>query len=154
MHTHLYIQTETPMQLRKPHLAITVNYTRLQNFTTFSLQLFSVCRCRSRKPVCLVPRLLCGGGEPGAHCSRMRQVPLVTCILLCYTKITVTFCLLAERPYCMVILTVGHIGAGLKSRTVSPDSNGGIPLFEAIGELQRVRCESRAAAFSWNGRTR
>ena len=28
--------------------------------------------------------------EPGIHCSRMRQVPLVTCILLRYTKITVT----------------------------------------------------------------
>ena len=27
--------------------------------------------------------------EPGTHCSRMRQVPLVTCILLRYTKITV-----------------------------------------------------------------
>ena len=28
--------------------------------------------------------------EPGTHCSRMRQVPLVTCILLRYTKITAT----------------------------------------------------------------
>ena len=27
--------------------------------------------------------------EPGTHCSRMRQVPLVTCILLRCTKITV-----------------------------------------------------------------
>ena len=27
--------------------------------------------------------------EPGTHCSHMRQVPLVTCILLRYTKITV-----------------------------------------------------------------
>ena len=27
--------------------------------------------------------------EPDTHCSRMRQVPLVTCILLHYTKITV-----------------------------------------------------------------
>ena len=34
--------------------------------------------------------------EPGTHCSRMCQVPLVTCILLCYTKITVNFCLPAE----------------------------------------------------------
>ena len=34
--------------------------------------------------------------EPGTHCSRMRQVPLVTCILLRYTKITVNFCLPAE----------------------------------------------------------
>ena len=28
--------------------------------------------------------------EPGTHFSCMRQVPLVTCILLRYTKITVT----------------------------------------------------------------
>ena len=34
--------------------------------------------------------------EPGTHCLRMRQVPLVTCILLRYTKITVNFCLPAE----------------------------------------------------------
>ena len=27
--------------------------------------------------------------EPGTHCLCMHQVPLVTCILLCYTKITV-----------------------------------------------------------------
>ena len=27
--------------------------------------------------------------EPGTHCLRMRQVPLVTCILLHYTKTTV-----------------------------------------------------------------
>ena len=34
--------------------------------------------------------------EPGTHCSRMHQVPLVTCILLRYTKITVNCCLPAE----------------------------------------------------------
>ena len=36
----------------------------------------------------LVPRLLCGEEErePGTHCSRMRHVPLVTCILLRYGK--------------------------------------------------------------------
>ena len=44
--------------------------------------------------------------EPGTHCSRMRQVPLVTCILLRYTKITVNFCLPPERPHCMVILSL------------------------------------------------
>ena len=38
--------------------------------------------------------------EPGTHCSRMRQVPLVTCILLRYTKINENFCLPAERPQC------------------------------------------------------
>ena len=37
----------------------------------------------------LVPRLSCGKEErePGAHCWRMCQVPLVICILLRYTKI-------------------------------------------------------------------
>ena len=34
--------------------------------------------------------------EPGTHCSCMRQVPLVTCILFHYTKIMVNFCLPAE----------------------------------------------------------
>ena len=54
--------------------------------------------------------------EPGTHCLRMRQVP---CILLRYTKITVNFCLPAERPHCMVILPVGHILAVLKSKAIS-----------------------------------
>ena len=57
--------------------------------------------------------------EPGTHCLRVRQVPLVTCILLRYTKITVNFCLPPERPHCMVILPVGHIRAILKSKTIS-----------------------------------
>ena len=39
--------------------------------------------------------------EPGTHCSCMRQVPLVTCILLRYTKIMVNFCLPPERSHCM-----------------------------------------------------
>ena len=41
----------------------------------------------------LTPRLLCRGREeerePGTRCSHIRQVPFITCILLCYTKITV-----------------------------------------------------------------
>ena len=39
------------------------------------------------------PGIRLGGGrrETGTHCSRMRQLPLVTCILLRYTKITVNF---------------------------------------------------------------
>ena len=57
--------------------------------------------------------------EPGTHCSRMRRVPLVTCILLRYTKITVNFCLPPERPYCRVILPVRHLRAVLKSETIS-----------------------------------
>ena len=57
--------------------------------------------------------------EPGTHCSHMCQVPMVTCILLRYTKITVNFCLPAERPHCIVTLPVGHIRAVLKSKTIS-----------------------------------
>ena len=57
--------------------------------------------------------------EPGTHCSRMRQVPLLTCILLRYTKITISFCLPPERPHCMIILPVGYIRAVLKSKTTS-----------------------------------
>ena len=49
----------------------------------------------------------------------MLQFPLVTCILLHYTKITVNFWLPAERPHCMVILLVGHIWLVLKSKTIS-----------------------------------
>ena len=59
------------------------------------------------------------GREPGTHCSRMRQIPLVICILLRYTKITVNFCLPAERLHCLVILPVGYIWAVLKSKTIS-----------------------------------
>ena len=49
----------------------------------------------------LVPRLLCGGGErePGTHCLHMCQVPLVTCILLRYTKIMVNLFLKQAELY-------------------------------------------------------
>ena len=39
---------------------------------------------------------------PGVHCSHMRQVSMVTCILLRHTKITTNFSLPAERPHAMV----------------------------------------------------
>ena len=58
-------------------------------------------------------------GEPGTHCSGMRQVPLVTCILHCYIKIMVNLFLPPERPHYMVILPVGRIRAILKSKAVS-----------------------------------
>ena len=47
--------------------------------------------------------------EPGTHCLCMCEVPLVTCILLRYTKIMVNFCSPAERPHCKVILPVRHV---------------------------------------------
>ena len=52
-------------------------------------------------------------------CSHMRQVPLVTCILLRCTKITINFCLPVERPHWRVVLPVRHIRVFLKSRTIS-----------------------------------
>ena len=57
--------------------------------------------------------------EPGTHCSRMRQVSLVTCILLRCTKITVQFCLPAERLHCMIILLLRLIRTVFKSKTIS-----------------------------------
>ena len=59
------------------------------------------------------------GREPGTHCSCMLQVPLVTCILLRYTKVNGNFCLPAERPQCKIILHMTHLRAILKSKTIS-----------------------------------
>ena len=55
----------------------------------------------------------------GVYCSRMCQVPVVTCILLRYTKITTNFCLPAERPHCRAMFLVRHIQKDLKSENVS-----------------------------------
>ena len=57
--------------------------------------------------------------EPGTHCSRMRQVPLVTCILLHHTKTNGNFCLPAERPQYIIILPVRRLQAVFKSETIS-----------------------------------
>lgn len=38
-----------------------------------------------------------GKGAPGVYCLRMCEVPMVTCILLCYTKIMTNFSLPAEK---------------------------------------------------------
>ena len=57
--------------------------------------------------------------EPSTHCLRMHQVPLVTCILLRYTKVNGNFCLPAERPHCRIILPMRHLRAVLKSETIS-----------------------------------
>ena len=56
----------------------------------------------------------------------------------------------------MVILSVGHIQAVLKSKNnITLTVTVCIASFEVIGELQRARLHhSHAAAFSWNGRTR
>ena len=58
-----------------------------------------------------------GGGKRAWYTLFVHApVPLVTCILLRYTKSMVNFCLPAERPHCIVTLPVGHIRAVLKSK--------------------------------------
>ena len=56
---------------------------------------------------------------PGVHCSRMRQVSMVSCILLHYTKITTIFSLPAERPHCRAMLLARNIWTDLKSEIIS-----------------------------------
>ena len=96
--------------------------------------------------------------EPGTHCSCMCQVSLVTCILLHYTKITVNFCLPPERPKAALhgyTLCGTHTGGIEVENNIALTVTVCIASFEVIGELQRERLHhSRAAAFSWNGRTR
>ena len=61
------------------------------------------------------------GGEkraPGVHCSHMRQVSMVTCILLRYTKITTNFSLPARRPDCRTMLLMRNIWKDLKSEII------------------------------------
>ena len=68
----------------------------------------------------------------------------------------VNFCLPLERLHCMVILPVGHITGGIEvENNIVLTVTICIASFEVIDELQRERLHhSRAAAFSWNGRTR
>ena len=56
---------------------------------------------------------------PGVHCSPMRQVSMVTCILLCYTKIMTNFSLPAERPHCRAMLLARNIWKDLKPEIIS-----------------------------------
>ena len=56
---------------------------------------------------------------PGVHCSRMRQVSMVTCILLRYIKITTNFSLPARRPDCRTMLLTRNIWKDLKSEIIS-----------------------------------
>ena len=69
----------------------------------------------------LVPRATRRGEKraPGVRCSRMHQVSMVTCILLCYTKITTSFSLPAERPHCRAMLLARIIWKDLKSEIIS-----------------------------------
>ena len=56
---------------------------------------------------------------PGVHCSRMRQVSMVACILLHYTKIMTNFSLPAERPHCRAMFLARNIWKDLKSEIIS-----------------------------------
>ena len=71
----------------------------------------------------------------------VHQVLLVTCILLCNTKITVNF-LFVERADYRIILPVRHIRAVLKSAGRCFDGNDLLFSFEAIDELQRGKIVS------------
>ena len=55
--------------------------------------------------------------EPGTHCSRMRQTPLVTCILLRYTY------LLKDCTAWIIILPVGYTWVVLSERQYCFDGN-------------------------------
>ena len=111
---------------------------------------------KKRTVICvisLVPRLLCGGeGKRAWYTLRMRQVPLVICILLRYTKIMVNFCLLTLYSYTPCGT---HTSDFEVKNNITLTVTVCIASFEVIGEVQRERLhQSRAKALSWNGRTR
>ena len=94
--------------------------------------------------------------EPSTHCLRMCQVPLVTCILLRYTKIMVNFCLPAEgRTAQLYSLWDTYEQFWSKKNNITLTVTVCNASFQVIGELQKEGlCQSCAEAFSWNGRTR
>ena len=94
--------------------------------------------------------------EPGTHCSRMRQVPLVNCILLRYTKI-----IRSISAYLLKAALHSYTPCGTHSSDFEVKNNIALMVvvciasFEVIVELQRERLrQSRAKALSWNGQTR
>ena len=64
------------------------------------------------------------GKKLGVYCLHMLQVPMVTCILLRYTKITTNFSLPTERPHCRAMLLARHIWKNMKSGIYHFDGNG------------------------------
>ena len=97
----------------------------------------------------------CAGEEerqPGTHCLSMCQVPLAICILLCYTKIMINFCLPAERQGSSPYET--HRSCFEVKNNIALTVMVCIALFKMIGEIQSEKlCQSCAAAFNWNGQT-
>ena len=88
--------------------------------------------------------------EPGTHCSRMRQVPLVTCILLCYT-----LKLRSISTYLLKAALHSYTPCGTHTSDFEVKNNIALMVtvciasFEAIGEVERERLhQSHAKAFS------
>ena len=89
--------------------------------------------------------------EPGTHCSRIRQVPLVNYILLRYTKISA-----------YLLKAALHSDTPCGKHTSDFEVKSNIPLtvtvcialFKVIGELQKGTGlhQSRAEVFSWDER--
>ena len=94
--------------------------------------------------------------EPGTHCSRMRQVPLVTCILLRYTKFYSQFLFTSWMAALHGYTRCGTHTSGIRvENKIVLTVTVCIASFEVIGELQRERLRhAHTAAFSWNGRMR
>ena len=78
---------------------------------------------------------------------------VVTCILLRYTKITVNFCLPAERPHCMVIPLWDTYGRFWSQKLYRFDRKG-LHCFvrgdrwTSKGKIASFMCRS---VYSWNG---
>ena len=86
----------------------------------FLLTTAYTCGMHTRFHIAWFPAPRRGGKRaPGVHCSRMRQVSMVTCILLRYTKITNNFSLPPERPHCRAMLLARNIWKDLMSEIIS-----------------------------------
>ena len=109
-------------------------------------------RISSNTGYSLVPRLLCGGGgrEPGTHCSRMRQVPLVTCILLRYT-----LKLRSISAYLLKAALHRYTPCGIHTSDFEVKNNIALTVtvciasFEVIGELQRASVTCQSVKLEW-----
>ena len=89
----------------------------------------------------VVPMLSCGGEGRVQKCLCMCQVPLVTCILLCYAKIMVNSVYLLKDHYSMWDTYARFWCKNNIALTVTVC----VGLFEAIDKLQRERLhQSRA----------
>ena len=85
----------------------------------------------------------------------MYQVPLVTCILLRYTKITVNSVYLLKGHTAWLYSLWDSYRQFLGQKHIASMVTVCIASFEAIGALQRKRlCQSHAVVFSWNAQTR